>query len=295
MGTNGNGRKQALHFHHPPNRVVSLIPSMTESLFDLGFGDSVVGITDYCIHPADQLQNLPRVGGPKNPRVDEILKLEPDLVLANQEENSKKTVEQLEAEGMPVLVTFPKTVRQALDILWTLTGLYHSQTAAARLESLEFTLEWIQSASPIEKKRYFCPIWQGITHSGINWWMTFNHDTYMHDLLDIVGGENVFADRVRHYPLEADLGQIPIQDSGDHDTRYPRVTLKEVIEKNPEMIILPTEPFEFSESEKSGIQQLMGETTAVKNDQIHLVDGSILTWHGTRLGKALQELPSLFS
>jgi iron complex transport system substrate-binding protein len=295
MGTNGNGRKKSLHFHHPPNRVVSLIPSMTESLFDLGFGDSVVGITDYCIYPAGQLQNLPRVGGPKNPRLEDILKLKPDLVLANQEENSRKTVEQLEAEGVPVLVTFPKTVRQALDILWTLTGLYHSQTAAARLESLEFTLEWIQSASRMQTKRYFCPIWQNTTRSGLNWWMTFNHDTYIHDLLDIVGGENVFADRNRYYPLEADLGQLPVQDPGDRDTRYPRVTLEEILEKNPEIVILPSEPFDFSESDKSDIQQLMGETTAVKNEQIHLVDGSLLTWHGTRLGKALQELPSLFS
>ena len=106
----GNGRDKALHFHHPPKRVVSLVPSMTESLFDLGLGDVVVGITDYCIYPAELLKNLPRVGGTKDVSEDEILDLKPDFVIANQEENSRQLVEKLEAAGIRVWVTFPKSV-----------------------------------------------------------------------------------------------------------------------------------------------------------------------------------------
>lgn len=296
MSIQGNGRRRALHFHHPPRRVVSLVPSLTESLFDLGFGNSLVGITDYCVHPAEHLKNLPRLGGPKNPRVEEILALKPELVLANQEENQPQTVEALEAAGVAVLVTFPKTVRQSLDVLWMLTGLYQSQTAAARLESLEFTLEWLQSAAyENSKRRYFCPIWKDTSASGLGWWMTFNQDTYVHDLLNLVGGKNIFSERPRLYPLAADLGEGTPVDPGDRDTRYPRVRLEEILQGDPQIIILPSEPFSFDENHKQEIVGLMGDTAAVKDRRVYLVDGSLLTWHGTRLGKALQELPDLFS
>ncbi len=296
MSINGNGSKRALHFHQPPRRIVSLVPSLTESLFDLGLGETVIGITDYCIYPADNLQSLPRVGGPKNPRVDDILTLKPDLVLANLQENPPQTVDALESAGVAVLVTFPKTVRQALDVLWMLTGLYHSQTAAARLETLEYTLEWIRSASYEDvNQRYFCPIWQDVTTSGIRWWMTFNQDTYIHDLLSLVGGINIFSERDRRYPLDADLGKTSPENPGDRDVRYPRVTKEEIIQGEPELILLPSEPFAFTEKHKGEIEDYMGETSAVRNGRVYLVDGSLLTWHGTRLGKALQELPGLFS
>lgn len=296
MSIEGNGKRRALHFHHPPRRVVSLVPSLTESLFDLGFGHSVVGITDYCVHPAEQLKDLPRLGGPKNPRVEEILALEPELVLANQEENRPQVVEALEAAGIAVVVTFPKTVRQSLDVLWMLVGLYQSHSAAARLESLEFSLEWLQSASFENiKRRYFCPVWQDRTASGLHWWMTFNQNTYVHDLLNLAGGKNIFSERLRRYPLAADLGEGAPVDSEDRDTRYPRVSLDEIIREDPEIIILPSEPFSFDETHKQAIVELMGNTAAVRTGRVSLVDGSLLTWHGTRLGKALQELPGLFS
>jgi ABC-type hemin transport system substrate-binding protein len=137
-----NGNKLALHFSHPPRRVISLVPSLTESLFDLGFGSSVVGITDYCVHPEHALGSLPRLGGPKNPRLEQIFDLNPDLILLNQEENTRTAVEALEAAGMPIWVTFPRTVREALDILWTLAGVYQSPTAAARIETVERAVKW---------------------------------------------------------------------------------------------------------------------------------------------------------
>ena len=119
---------------------------MTESMFDLGWGEAVVGITDYCVHPADALGHLPRLGGTKDPNVEALLDLQPELVLANWEENSRQTVEELEAHDVPVWVTFPKTVHQALEVLWTLIGLYHSRQAAIRLQTMELTLDWAISA-----------------------------------------------------------------------------------------------------------------------------------------------------
>ncbi|MBW1844728.1 MAG: ABC transporter substrate-binding protein, partial [Deltaproteobacteria bacterium] len=104
-------------------RIVSLVPSVTESLFCLGLGDRVVGITDWCVHPSHQLSGLPRVGGTKNPLVRQILELEPDLVIANREENRKRTVLALRAAGVDVWVTYPQTVQDGVTLLRELAEL----------------------------------------------------------------------------------------------------------------------------------------------------------------------------
>jgi iron complex transport system substrate-binding protein len=296
MDANGNGFRKGLTFLDPPKRVVSLVPSMTESMFDLGFGHVLAGITDYCIHPESSVSGLPRLGGPKNPDVDQIIDLHPDLVLANQEENSPKTVQALEAAGIKVWLTFPKTVREALDILWILTGLFSSETAAVRLEVLERTLEWSQMASQERQPvSYFCPIWQETDPDGQTWWMTFNQDTYCDNLLAQMGGLNVFANRERRYPLAADLGQAEPQQAPGRDTRYPRILLQEILECQPELILLPSEPFAFTEENQRQILEWMADTPAVRFGRVHRVDGSLITWHGTRLGLALDDLQPLFA
>lgn len=291
-----NGHRKALHFHQPPQRVVSLVPSMTESMFDLGFGNAVVGVTDYCIHPAESLAEMPRVGGPKTPNIDAILDLRPDLILANWEENQRNTVEALEANGMPVWVTFPKSVNEAIEVLWTLTGLFHSREAAVRIQTLELTLEWASSAASEKTPiRYFCPIWYSQDQDEIPWWMTFNRHTYAHDLLEILGGENLFADRQRRYPLQADLGIIEAEDPGERDTRYPRLIIDEVRLANPEIILLPDEPFPFEDDHNTLLCASLADIEAVKNNRIHRLDGTLITWHGTRLARALREIPSLLA
>ena len=272
-----------------------MVPSMTESLFDLGLGDVVVGITDYCIYPAELLKNLPRVGGTKDVSEDEILDLKPDFVIANQEENSRQLVEKLDAAGIRVWVTFPKSVREMLDVLWTLTGIFQSRMAAARLETLELSLEWAQSAV-IDKRpiRYFYPIWYDKTNKGQPWWMTFNQYTYSHDLLAMVGGLNTFSQRERYHPIEADLGVEQAQDPLKSDTRYPRLSLAEIRVADPEIILLPDEPFSFEHAHRLELEALLADSAAVRNERVYQLDGSLITWHGTRLGRALQELPSLF-
>jgi len=290
-GISDNGhRGKALIFEHPPRRVVSLVPSITESLFDLGFGSSVVGITDFCVHPANALQGLPHVGGPKTPRVADILALKPELVAANMEENPLTAVEELEAEGVKVWVTFPQTIRQSLDVLWLLVGLYQSRPAAARLETLELTVEWAESALEDRKPwRYFCPIWQD--ESG---WMTFNRETYVNDVLRLMGGENVFAGRTFHTPEMNKVTKELMKDP-ERVVRYPHVTLEDIRIAAPEVIILPSEPFAFGEAEHLRFNELLPEIPAVQNDRIQCIDGSLITWHGTRLARALRELPVLFS
>ncbi len=290
----GNGHREALHFTHPPKRVVSLVPSLTESMFDLGFGDSLVGITDLCINPKGAVEAVSHIGEPKDPRIQEILELKPDLVLADWEENTPASVAELDAAGLAVWVTYPSTVRESLEILWTLSRLFNSQPAQVKLQMLEVTLEWTISALAERKPiRCFCPVWYDRTESSLDWWMTFNRFTYCHDLLRLFGLQNVFANRKRRHPLAADLGVEPAEDVDGIDTRYPRIGLDELRGEQIDIILLPDEPFKFDETHRELLKDLLGETAAVKNERVLLVDGSLITWHGTRLAFALRELPAL--
>jgi ABC-type hemin transport system substrate-binding protein len=283
-----------LNFDRAPQRVVSLVPSLTESLFDLGAGDAVVGITDYCIHPAGRLAGLPRLGGTKNPRVTDIIALQPDLVLANWEENTRPVVDALQAAGVPVWVTLPLTVRETVEMLYTLAALFRSPAAEMRVKTLELTLDWAVSAASEQRPRFFCPIWFETSPQGQPWWMTFNRRTYCHDVLEVCGGDNVFAARARRYPLAADLGQAEELVEPGRDTRYPRVTLDEIIAAQPEIVLLPDEPYAFTSEHVDQLRGLLAGTPAGQNERIHLVEGTLVTWAGTRLARALSELPALF-
>lgn len=277
----------------PPQRVVSLVPSVTESLFDLMLGSRIIAVTDYCIYPADGVANLPRIGGTKNPDVARIIEMRPDLVIANQEENRKEDVDALRAAKIPVWVTFPKTVADAFNLLWNMMHVFDAPEMVPRVRLIEQTMDWIWRIS--EKRvedavcRVFAPIW-------LDPLMTFNGDTYASDLLRICGGVNVFADRERQYPLAADLGEgqaIPRDDSrvSGRDVRYPRVTMDEVVAAQPDVILLPNEPFPFAEEHINLFSGL--DVPAARNKRILLVDGSLLTWHGTRIAYALNSLPDL--
>ena len=277
-----------------PRRVVSLVPSMTESLFELGLGAALAGVSDYCTRPAESLAGLPRVGGPKNARVGDIVMLQPDLVIANREENTPEIVEALCRAGVPVWLTFPLTVRDALDDLWKLARLFRSEAALLRVQTLERSVEWSELAlEDFPPVRYFCPVWQECDAQGEGWWMTFNAQTYSSDLLRAAGGENVFAARERRYPLEADLGRLPAEPARGRDVRYPRVTRAEILAAQPEVILLPDEPYAYAPSDLARFREWFAETPAGQNNKIYTVDGSLVTWCGTRLALALNELPGL--
>ncbi|MEO8609743.1 MAG: helical backbone metal receptor [Chloroflexota bacterium] len=277
----------------PPRRVVSLVPSITESLFDLNLGNRLVAITDYCIYPEAGVARLPRIGGTKNPDIKRIIELAPDLVIANREENRKEDVLALQEAGVPVWVTFPQTVADAFNLLWNIMHVFDEPTMVPRIRLMEQTMDWIWriSETKLEENpcRVFVPIW-------LDPLMTFNAHTYAHDLLRICGAINVFADRDRQYPLKADLGQVQplaVDDPRilERDTRYPRVTMEEVVAAQPDMILLPNEPFPFTEEHIPLFANL--DTPASRSGNIQLVDGSLLTWHGTRLAYALDRLPSI--
>lgn len=278
----------------PPEKVVSLVPSVTESLFELGFGDSVVGITNYCSKPTLKRRDPVRIGGPKNPDLDAIESLSPDLVIANQEETVRESIEELSQRGIKVWLIFPKSVEDSMNMLRQLLALYHSDKSVMKVNSLQIGVDYARAASETEHTTsYFCPIWYEHEDDS-EWWMTFNQNTYSSDLLSLFGGKNIFSERERLYPKSADLGQGPAEPPGGRDTRYPRVTVAEVIAGQPDLILLPSEPYSFGEKDKQVIFHAFADTPAVRRKRVYFVDGSLLTWYGVRLSKALQEFPEIF-
>lgn len=277
-----------------PKTVVSLVPSITESLFDLNLGPRLIARTDYCIYPIGKVEPIPTIGGTKNPNIERIIALKPDLVIANQEENRREDVMALQAAGIAVWVTFPKTAQDTFNLLWNIMYLFDETSMVERIRMVEYTYDWLNTiaeARDVENPvKVFVPIW-------LDPLMTINADTYVHDVVRLCVGTNVFAERERHYPLTADLGQQPPYTPDDprlqgRDTRYPRVTWAEVTAAAPDVILLPSEPFKFTEEHLPLFQQL--PVPAAQNKRIFLVDGSLLTWHGTRLAYAMQQLPALF-
>jgi len=290
----GNGHLGILTFTTPPRRLVSLVPSVTASLIDLGAGERLVGITDFC--PAPTTAGVARVGGTRSPDLEAVVALKPELVIANQEENSRESVEALEKRGVKVWVTFPRTVAEALAVLWALIRVLGAPEQGARIRTLEATLEWTQrAAQSVPPVRVFCPIWQGKTADGQAWWMTFNQQTYAADVLTSCGAVNVFADRQRRYPLEADLGQGSAEEPGGRDTRYPHVTAAEIVRAQPALMLLPDEPMAFTADDEAALRTALAETPAVQANRVVQVDGRLLTWHGTTLARALDVLPGLLA
>ncbi len=275
-----------------PERIVSLVPSITETLFAFGCGEQVLGITDYCTEPASEVADKRRLGGTKNPDIPAILDMQPHLVLAVAEENRRHDVEQLEAAGIPVYVFEPGTVRAGIDLLWRVAELLECREAvASAVEAIETAYADVRAQgarrAPV---RVFCPIWKDP-------YMTIGEGTYINDMLRVCGGENIFAERQRRFPLAADLGLAPAR-TGDRDDgrdrRYPRVTLEEMAALRPEVILLPDEPYVFSETDLDDFR-LLAEVPAVRHGRIHLIDGKIVSWYGPRIGESLRVLRDLLA
>jgi len=251
----------------PAHRIVCLVPSITETLFAFGAGPGVVGITDYCVLPLQEVQAKTKIGGTKNLAVEKILSLGPDLVIANAEENRKHQIETLRAAGVKVFVTFPKTVDACLKMMRDVAALTGTEAAAAPvLHSVEQARNDVRSSTLASLPAVFCPIWK-------NPYMSINHDTFVGCIIREAGARNIFAD------------------SAD---RYPQITLAEVARRKPDIIILPTEPYHFVEFEKTEFEVIGQEVPAIRNRRIHIVEGELLSWYGPRVSRALITLSELF-
>lgn len=256
----------------PPQRVVSLVPSDTHSVIALGALERLVGRTTYCESP--EAQAVPTVGGTKDVDVDAVLALAPDLVIANQEENTRAALEAL-AQRVPVLVSLPRRVEQGIAHLARVAralGIAEREPARSLIRR-GYALRGATTTGP----RAFVPIWMEPL-------MTFNADTFGSDVLARVGIANAFGDRLRLYPLAADLGKSAPRDAAGRDVRYPRVTLEEVAARAPELVLLPDEPHAFTAGDEATLRAALPAARFVR------ISGKDLFWYGAWTIDALDRL-----
>jgi ABC-type Fe3+-hydroxamate transport system substrate-binding protein len=265
-----------------PQRVVSLVPSLTEALFDLDLAQRLIAITDDCTRPADRVAALRRIGGVTRPDISQIVALQPDLVLANDDENRAEDLSVLREAGVTVWPTHTRTVFEALNLLWNLMDVFDHARMIPRVREIERAYDYSLGASlSTPPLRVFAALARDP-------WITFNGDTYAHDVLKVCGGENVFAQRAH-----TDLDALPA-DERLRDGRFLRVSLDDIIAAQPQVVLLANESYTtFAESDIAFLQAL--DIPAAQQPRIHLIDGSLLTWHGTRVAYALRDLPPLLS
>lgn len=234
---------------HP--RVVSLVPSWTETLYAMGL-ESLVGVTRYCVHPRELVAKVEKVGGTKDPDVARIVALAPDLVVCDHEEQRKEDVEALRAAGLAVWLSDVRSVDGSLREIASLgRAVGREDAAAAILARVEASLAQCaaQRADPLA---VYCPIWRRP-------WMTPTRDTYAHHVLAAAGAANVFAEA---------------------EGRYPERTPEQALAAGATHALLPTEPYPFHEKIEVARADLVAAGFAPQ--QIALVDGEALTWYGAR-------------
>lgn len=246
-----DGRGILIQFSQPPQRIISLVPSTTETVFALGCGEKLVGRTRFCVHPKEQLQTKPKVGGTKDIALDRILKLKPDLVLANVEENTPEIFSMLEAENIPVYAAFPRNTSEALEDLektGKLLGVHRQALAWCQRIQKE------QEALTPHSFRYCYLIWRKP-------WMAVGHKTFISAMLSELGGENLVT---------------------THKERYPEIRPEELVDLDADYILLSSEPFPFQEKHKIELAELSG----LPKERFVFVDGEMCSWHGVRMAQA---------
>lgn len=234
------GRK--LSIPQPPSRVISLVPSITEMLFDFGLGERLIGRTKFCIHPKE-IEQVPKLGGTKNPRIADILALKPDLIVANQEENREEDIDALAVE-VPVYVSQVNTLESSVDLVKDLGEILQSEKASEIFQQLQV---FYKSGFQTSKPRVAYLIWNDPI-------MTVGGDTFIHSMLKWGGYENAFA----------------------QTKRYPQLTPNELIEADLDCLFLSSEPFPFKDQHLEEFRIMLPNVKVVK------VDGEAFSWYGTR-------------
>lgn len=238
-------------------RIISLVPSQTELLADLGLDHEVVGITRFCIHPDSWFRNKQRVGGTKNVDVKKIDALQPDLIIANREENLKAQIEEL-AKHYPVYVSDIQSMPDALNMIEDIGFLTGTLTAARRIgDDIRKSFLELEKQNWLPQKSAYL-IWKTP-------WMTVGRDTFIHEMMSLAGFENVFGNQ----------------------SRYPEFSLEELAEKQPELILLSSEPYPFKAKHQKELEKLFPDA------RIMLVDGEMFSWYGSRLRQTADYLKQL--
>ncbi|MFY0630741.1 MAG: ABC transporter substrate-binding protein [Flavobacteriaceae bacterium] len=252
--------KNIFSVKYTPKRIISLVPSQTELLFDLGLEKEVIGITKFCIHPVEARKEKKIVGGTKMIKIDKIKALQPDIILCNKEENTKEIVE-LCQEIAPTHVSDLYTLDDARNLIEEYGALFSKEESANNiLQKLDSEYNSFQSYiadKPILTAAYF--IWKDP-------WMVAANNTFINHMLALNKYENTYQ----------------------HLTRYPEVTLNKIHESgNPDLIFLSSEPYPFKEKHIDEIKEY------APNAKILLVDGELFSWYGSRLLHSFEYFKSL--
>jgi ABC-type Fe3+-hydroxamate transport system substrate-binding protein len=245
-----------VELNFPPKRIVSLVPSQTELLYDLGLADEVVGITKFCVHPQRWFREKTRIGGTKTVNLERVAALKPDLIIANKEENTREQVESL-AQHYPVWTSNIQTITEGLQMIRQVGGLVGKEAAAIHLaDEISAGFAGLQKAAVPKKVAYF--IWRGP-------WMCAGGDTFISDMITAAGWQNVLAGKLR----------------------YPTIELQELALLQPDLILLSSEPYPFKEQHIAEIKAV------IPYAEIKLVDGELFSWYGSRMLNAIPYLSGL--
>jgi ABC-type Fe3+-hydroxamate transport system substrate-binding protein len=239
----------------PAKRIVSLVPSQTELLADLGLNSEVVGITRFCVHPKGWMKEKTKVGGTKNVNPKRVKSLQPDLILANKEENVKEQVEALR-EICPVWTSDVKSVEDATDLISDFGILTGRMSEADKLRRK--VLDQLDHFPPVNsRKTGLYLIWKDP-------WMAAGGDTFIHQMMDLAGLDNIL----------------------ENEVRYPQMDLSNLDHK-PQVVLLSSEPYPFGEEHISEMKKLIPEANVL------LVDGEMFSWYGSRMQYAIPYLHEL--
>ncbi len=229
-----------------PQRIISLVPSQTELLYDLGLDQEVVGITKFCIHPQNWYHTKARVGGTKQLDIERIKDLQPDLIIANKEENTKEQIEEL-CRYFPVWISDIANLSNAMEMIYSIGQIVSKEKVAASLVlTIESKFQSLMTHDTRLSAAYL--IWR-------NPYMTVGGDTFINDMLRLAGFENIFKEHLR----------------------YPGITIQQLKESNCQTILLSSEPYPFKEKHITELQHHL------PNTKIILVDGEMFSWYGSRL------------
>ena len=255
----------------PPRKIISVVPSQTELLFDLGLDEEVMGITKFCVHPENWFRNKTRIGGTKQLNLSLIRQLQPDLIIGNKEENEQHQIDEL-AKEFPLWISDIKNLDEAYNMIEQVGALVdrteESQDLISRIRSnfnlLTFNIKEPHSSLATEalvkeanlKHRTAYLIWSDP-------YMTVGGNTFINDMLNHVGFTNIF----------------------ENQTRYPETSIRQLSSVNCQLLLLSSEPYPFKEKHVEEIQKLLPET------KILLADGEMFSWYGSRL----QYAPAYFS
>lgn len=244
-------------------KIISLCPSLTELVFDLGAGDSLVGRTKFCVHPVGRVDAVEKLGGTKNPKVDRIIELAPDLILMNDEENRREDADALIGAGLRVHSSMPRTAADTAAMVRAIgRAISRSRDAELIAADIERRADRVKrEAAKHPPIRYACLIWREPI-------MTISDDTFIAGLMSLAGGQNVF---------------------GTQKERYPTITVDTLHSADPLLILLPSEPYPFQEKHA----EELSAAARLPRDRFRLVDGELLSWHGSRTPRGIDYAESL--